>query len=68
MNFLRDKWLQLSSVVIFLLAIGIPAVRVKYAVRDPILSGTAKSVIGSSTTPRFRTPESFPVPPSIFPW
>lgn len=37
MNFLRNKWVQLSSVVIFLLAVGIQALRLKYAVRDPDL-------------------------------
>jgi hypothetical protein len=37
MNFLRNKWVQLSAVVIFLSTIGIHALRLKYAVRDPDL-------------------------------
>jgi len=37
MNFLRNKWVQLSAVITFLSVIGINALHLKYAVRDPDL-------------------------------
>jgi len=37
MNFLRNKWVQLSAVVIYLSVVGINALHSKYAVRDPDL-------------------------------
>ena len=37
MNLLRNRWVQLSAVVIYLSVIGINALRLKYAVRDPDL-------------------------------
>jgi len=37
MSFLRNKWVQLSSLVLFLSVIGIYALKLKYAVRDPDL-------------------------------
>jgi hypothetical protein len=37
MNFLRNKWVQLSALVVFLSSIGINALHLKYAVRDPDL-------------------------------
>jgi hypothetical protein len=37
MNFLRNKWVQLSALVVFLSSIGINAMHLKYAVRDPDL-------------------------------
>ena len=37
MNILRNKWIHLSSVILYLSVIGIQALRLKYAVRDPDL-------------------------------
>jgi len=37
MNFLRNKWVPLSAVIIYLSVVGINALRLKYAVRDPDL-------------------------------
>jgi len=37
MNFLRNKWVQLSALVLYLSVIGIHALQLKYAVRDPDL-------------------------------
>jgi len=54
MNFLRNRWVQLSAVIFFLSVIGINALRLKYAVRDPDLFWHLKVgdwIVGHSALP-----------------